>query len=118
MRWPDSLDRDRAVRAAAVAEPMIAELVGLAATLSDPDLEDALCTCVGTALSELDDAPPDDHVGPDMFAQAVLDTAATAVGTAGAGPARRVMTAVSDIVDAPVPSTAERRTPDFRSRSA
>jgi len=81
------LDERRAFLAAAAAESMIAELVGLAATRSDFDLEDELCVRIGRTLTELDDAPIDDHVGPNTFAEAVIDAAAEAVGAALVGEA-------------------------------
>jgi hypothetical protein len=43
---------------------MIAELIDLAAAWTDAELEDELCTGIGLALTDLDDAPIDDHVAP------------------------------------------------------
>ncbi len=76
------MDERRAALAAAAARPMISDLVGLAATLSDANLEDQVCLRLGRILAELDDAGPDDHVGPDTFAGAVIDVAAEAVSGA------------------------------------
>lgn len=70
------LDERRASLAAAAAKPMIAELLEFAATRSDTDLEDELCVRIGARLAELDDATIDNDVGPNVFAEAVIDAAA------------------------------------------
>lgn len=116
------LGERRASLAAAGAESMIAELVGLAATRSDSDLEDELCVRIGARLAELDDAPIDDHVGPNVFAEAVIDAAVQAVGTALAGDvggwthAWRVLTAVAGIVNYPLGERAISSIDDLRAR--
>jgi hypothetical protein len=105
-------DERRASLAAAAAKPMIAELVGLVATRTDSDLEDELCVRIGRTLTELDDAPIDDHVGPNTFAEVLIDAAAEAVGTALAGEADgcthawRLFTAVMSIVNYPLSERA------------
>jgi len=116
------LDERRASLAAAAAEPVIAELVGLAAIRSDTDLEDELCVRIGRTLAELDEAPIDDHVGPNTFAEAVIDAAAQAVDTALTGQADgwthpwRVLTAVAGIVNYPLSEQAIASIGDLRAR--
>jgi hypothetical protein len=101
---------------------MIAELVGLAATRSDSDLEDELCVRIGRTLTELDDAPIDDHVGPNTFADAVIDAAVKAVGTAlawevdGWTHAWRVLTAVTGILNFPLSERAVESIDDLRAQ--
>ncbi|WP_173155338.1 hypothetical protein [Phytohabitans suffuscus] len=75
------LDGRRAALAAAAAKPMVAELVGLAATRTDTELGDELCARLGRTLAELDKAPTDDHVGPNALAEAVVDAAVAAAST-------------------------------------
>jgi hypothetical protein len=116
------LDERRASLAAAAAGPMIADLVGLAATASDSDLEDELCARIGRALADLDADSIDDHVGPETFADAVIDAAAEAVGAALAGGvdgwtnAWRVLTAVRGIVNYPLSDRAEESIDDLRTQ--
>jgi hypothetical protein len=116
------LDERRASLAAAAAEPMIAELTGLAVTRTDSDLEDELCTRIGRALSDLNDGPVDDHVGPDTFAGAVIDAAAKAVATKLAGDAGgwthawRLLTTVTGIVNHPLSERATETVDDLRAR--
>jgi hypothetical protein len=116
------LHERRASRAAAAAVPMIAELVGLAATRSDSDLEDEMCVRIGRTLAELDDAFIDDRVGPNMFADALIDAAVEAVGTGLVGEvdtwthAWRVLTAVTGIVDFPLSESAAESIHDLRAR--
>jgi hypothetical protein len=116
------LDQHRAALAAAAAEPMIAELVGLAAARTDAELEDELCTRIGRALTDLDDAPIDDHVGPTTFAEAIVDAAAKAVATAMDGEPGdstqewRLLTAVAGIVNYPHSERVAKATADLRSR--
>src|SRR6266545_2614975 len=116
------LDERRASLAAAAAEPMIAELVGLAATRSDSDLEDELCVRIGRTLAELDDAPIDDHVGPNVFAEAVIDAAVKAVGAVRAGEADgwtnawRVLAAVTRIVNYPLRERAMKAIDNLRAQ--
>lgn len=116
------LDERRASLAAAVAEPMIAELIGLAATRSGSELEDELCVRIGRVLAELDDAPIDDHVGPNTFAEAVINAAVKAVGVALAGEADRwthawrVLATVRDIVNYPLSEQATESIVDLRAR--
>jgi hypothetical protein len=52
------VDLHRAALATAAAEPMITELVALAASRTDAELEDELCTRIGRTLSDLDDGRP------------------------------------------------------------
>jgi hypothetical protein len=116
------LDERRASLAAAVADPMIMELVGLAAIRSESDLEDELCGRIGRALAELDDAPIDDHVGPNTFVEAAVDAAVKAVGTALAGEADdwthawRVLAAVTGILNHPLSDRAVSSIADLRAR--
>jgi hypothetical protein len=116
------MDERRASRAAAAATPMIAELIGLAATRSDSDLEDELCVRIGRTLTELGDAPIDDHVGPNTFADAVTDAAVKAVGAALAGEvdgwthAWRVLTAVTGILNCPLSERAIESIDDLRAQ--
>jgi hypothetical protein len=116
------LDERRASLAAAAAAPMIAELVELAATESDADLEDALCLRIGRTLTELDDAPVDDHVGPGTFADAMIDAAAQAAGAALAGDADgrthawRVLSAVTGILNQPLGAAAIESIDDLRAQ--
>jgi hypothetical protein len=115
-------DERRASLAAAAAETMIAELVGVAATRSSSDLEDELCVRIGRTLAELDDGPIDDHVGPNTFAEAVIDAAVEAVGTALAAQADdwtrawRLLTAVTGIVNYPISERATASIGDLRAR--
>ena len=101
------MDERRASLATRAATPMIAELIELAATSTDSDIEDELCVRIGRTLTELDDAPIDDHVDPNTFADAVTDAAVQAVGTALTGEvdgwthAWRVLTAVTGILNYP-----------------
>ena len=116
------LDERRASLAAAAARPMIAELVGLTASQSDSDLENELCVRIGRALAELDAAPIDDHVGPNAFANAVIDAAVKVVGTAlarevdGWTHAWRVLTATTGIVNYPLSERATELIDDLRAR--
>ncbi len=96
------------------AEPMIAELVGIAASLSDSDLQDELCLRIGRTLSERDDdAPVDDYISPDTLAEAIIQAAANAVGNALAADtddwthAWRVLIAAASIVNFPLSDQAE-----------
>jgi hypothetical protein len=115
-------DERRASLAAAAAKPMIAELLELAANRSDTDLEDELCVRIGARLAGLDDAPIDDHVGPNVFAEAVIDAAVQAVGTALAGEAGgwtrpwRLLTAVAGIVNHPLSERVTESIDDLRAR--
>lgn len=112
----------RASLAAAAAEPMIAELGGLAATRSDSHLEDELCVRIGRTLTELGKGPNDDHVGPNTFAEAVIDAAVEAVGVSLAGPtdgwtqAWRLLTAVAGIVNYPLSERATELIGDLHTR--
>jgi hypothetical protein len=116
------LDERRASLATAAAEPMIGELVGLAATRSDSDLEDELCVRIGRTLAALDDAPIDDHVGPNTFAEAVVDAAVKAVDTALAGPADswthawRVLAVVAGVLNYPLSERALESIDELRVR--
>ena len=116
------MDERRASLAAAAAMPVIAELVGLAATRSDSDLEDELCVRIGRTLTELDDAPIDKHVGPNTFADAVTAAAAKAVVTALDGEvdgwthAWRVLTAVTGILNYPLSGRAVKSIDDLRAQ--
>jgi hypothetical protein len=116
------LDERRASLAAAAAKPIIAELVGLAATRTDAELEDELCVRIGATLAELDKASIDDHVGPNALAEAVVDGAVTAVDktVAGNGEGRRevwrVLTTVAAIVNGPLREQAMESIDDLRTR--
>jgi hypothetical protein len=120
--YRQQLDERRASLAAGAAEPMIAELVGLAATRSASDLEDELCVRIGRTLAELDDVSMDDHVGPNTFAVAVIDAAAEAVGSAliaeadGWTHACQLLTAVTGIVNHPLSEWATESIDDLRAR--
>jgi hypothetical protein len=87
---------------------MIAELIDLAAAWTDAELEDELCTGIGLALTDLDDAPIDDHVAPRHFGEAAIDAAVVAVAAAvvgeTGGPTQewRLLTAVTGIVNHPL----------------
>jgi hypothetical protein len=126
VEYRQHLDERRASLALAAAEPMITELVGLAATRPDSNLEDELCLHVGRVLAELDDGPIEDHVGPNTFAEALIDTAANAVGAKLAGelapeadgwtPAWRVLAAVTGIVNHPLSHQAVETIDDLRAR--
>ncbi len=115
-------DERRASLAAAAAKPMIAELVERAAALANSDLEDELCVRIGRTLAELDDAPIDDHVGPNAFAEAVIDVAVEAVGASLAGEADgwtrawRLLTAVAGIVNHPLSQRVTESIDDLRAR--
>jgi len=116
------LDERRASLAATAAKPMIAELLEFAATRSDTDLEDELCVRIGARLAELDDATIDNHVGPNVFAEAVIDAAVQAVGAALAGEADgktrawRLLTAVAGIVNDPLSERVTKSIDDLRAR--
>ncbi|WP_432829191.1 hypothetical protein [Dactylosporangium sp. CA-092794] len=99
------LDEHRAGLAAAVTEPMVADLVKLAATRSDAELEDELCVRIGSMLTTFDEAPIDDHVSPHIGGAAVIGAALHGVETAepDASPdAWRVLHAVAGIVHRPL----------------
>jgi hypothetical protein len=116
------LDQHRASLAAAAAEPMIVELIGLAAARTDAELEDELCTRIGRALTDLDNAPIDDHVGPTTFAEAMIDAAVDAATTAMGGEtgdlaqAWRLLTAVAGIVNHPLGERVAEAIADLRTR--
>jgi hypothetical protein len=119
------LDQHRASLATAAAEPLVAELVLLAPTQPNSDLEDVLCARLGVRLGELDDGPVDDHVGPNAFAEAVIAAAATAVAAtltetaAGSDDWQspwRVLTAVANIVPFPLSEMAAEAIKDLRAR--
>jgi hypothetical protein len=101
---------------------MITELVGLAAARTAAELEDDLCARIGRALSELDDAPIEDHVDPTTFAEAVIDTAAKAVAasldaqTDDPTHAWRVLTTVAAIMTYPLSELAAQAITDLRTR--
>ena len=124
-RYRRQLDEHRASLAAAAAEPLIAELVALAPARSDTNLEDELCARLGIRLAEFDDRPIDDHVGPNMFAEAVITAAAAAVavalgesadGSDGWRSPWRVAAAVARIVPFPLSEIAADATKDLRRR--
>src|SRR3954447_16512681 len=109
------VDARRASLADAAAEALLAELVVLAPQRSDSALEDELCARVGPRLYELAGGPIDDHVGPDLFVDAMVTVAADAVRAAltvdSAAPAGwrgpwRTLTAVARIVPFPLSATA------------
>lgn len=114
------LDERRASLAVAAAQPMIMDLVALAAARSEADLEDELCVRMGRTLAEWDDAPIDDHVGPNTFVEAVVDAAVKAVGDALVGEADgltgawRVLAAVTGIVSYPFSELATESIRDLR----
>ena len=115
------LDERRASLATAAAGPMIAELVELAVSRSDLDLESELCSRIGRTLAQQEDAPIEDHVGPNTLAEAGIDAAAAAVratiapGANGWEPAWRVLTAVAGIVNHPLRDQATDAIDDLRS---
>jgi hypothetical protein len=109
------VDARRASLADAAAEALLAELVVLAPQRSDSALEDELCARVGPRLYELAGGPIDDHVGPDLFADAMVtvavDAARAALTVDAAAPAGwrgpwRTLTAVARIVPFPLSATA------------
>ncbi len=109
------LDARRASLAAAAAEALVAELVTFAPARSDYDLEDELCTQLGVRLGEWDDEPLEDHVGPNLLAEATITAAAAAVRAAleelttepdGWQAPWRVLTAMAGIVAFPLSATA------------
>jgi hypothetical protein len=119
------LDQHRASIATAAAEPLVAELVALAPTVADFDLEDALCARLGVRLAELDDGPIDDHIGPNSLAEAVIAVAAAGVAVTLGEPVGdsaawhspwRVLTAVSNIVSFPLSEIAADAIKDLRAR--
>lgn len=72
----------RAGRAAAAAEDLVAELTKFAPDLLDRELEDELCARCGVRLREWAAQPPEDQVGPNLFAEAIITAAAEAVHAA------------------------------------
>lgn len=108
-------DARRASLANAAAEALVAELVDLAPQRSDSALEDELCARVGPRLYEMESGPIDDHVGPDLFADALVTAAAGAVRVAwtvdSTDPAGwqgpwRTLSAVARIVPFPLSATS------------
>lgn len=79
--WADlnAFQHHRNTQASIAAEALVAELIKLAPDWRDHELEDELCARVGMRLAEWAGSPPSDHVGPDMFAEAIITAAATAV---------------------------------------
>jgi hypothetical protein len=101
---------------------MIMELVDLAAIRPESNIQDELCARIGRTLTELDDAPIDDHVDPNTFAEAVIDAAVKAVDTTLAGEAGawthpwQVLTAVTEILNHPLSDMAIESIEDLRAR--
>jgi len=119
------LDERRASLAAAAAEPLVAELVASAPARSDSDLEDALCARLGGRLAQLDDGPVDDHVGPNVVAEAIIAATAAAVAAALGEPAGgpgdwqspwRLLTILASIVPFPLSELAADTIKDLRGR--
>jgi hypothetical protein len=109
------VDARRASLAAAAADALVAELVTFAPGRSDSDLEGELCTQLGVRLGELADKPLEDHVGPNLLAEAIITAAAAAVRAAleelttepdGWRAPWRVLTAMAGIVPFPLSATA------------
>lgn len=102
--YREQVHAERRVRAAAAASDLVADLATVVANQPDMIVEDALCLRLGTLLSEVGAAPPDDRPGPSDLAPALVTAAAAAVeattGDAWRAP-WRVFTAVSDIVPYP-----------------
>jgi hypothetical protein len=73
------VDAQRASRAAAMATDLVADLVRVVADQPDVIVEDALCGRVGTLLSEAEQAPVDELMGPHHVAEAVVAAAEAAV---------------------------------------
>lgn len=99
-------DARRLKDAAPVAAALVAELTGLAPRLSDADLEDELCVRLGTILVELDDRRPVERsISPDIFAEALLDAAASAVRAATGAEVRpaagRVLAVIAGVLPDP-----------------
>lgn len=80
--YRSQIDARRESLAGAAAEAVVAELVALAPTRTDADLEDDLCTRIGIRLREWDEASIEDHVAPNPFAEAIVAAAATSVRAA------------------------------------
>lgn len=117
------LDARRASLAAEAAQALVADLVGFAADRTYPDIEDELCARLGVRLGEWADAPIHDHVGPTLFAEAVITAAAAAVrvtleGVAadpdGRQAAWQVLTAVARTVAFPLGGMAADAIDDLR----
>jgi hypothetical protein len=93
--------------ATTMATELVADLVAAVANQPDMIVEDALCLRLGTMLSEADQAPLADHVGPSDLAKALV-TAAVAEVEAGQADAWPVLTAVAGILPYPDGDTASK----------
>jgi hypothetical protein len=112
------LDLRRAARARPAAGPLVADLIERGDTLSDWELEDELCTRLGQALTELEDALQADDglqadgdipadVSPNTLLEVTIETALDALEEAlqndeGWQAAWRVSAAVARVVPLPV----------------
>lgn len=76
------LDARRAGLAGAAAETLVQELVAVAPLRPDCDLEDELSSQLGLRLGEWADGPLEDSVSPNLFAEAIVTSAASAVRAA------------------------------------
>jgi hypothetical protein len=117
-------DERRLSLARTAAEPMIADLAAIAMSLSDAELEDELCSRIGTSLAPLKgvDIPVDDYVSPNTFIQAVVEAAVNAVAAALAAEtndwtqAWRLLTAAASIVNYPYDGEALSSIDELRTR--
>jgi hypothetical protein len=116
----------RASLAASAAEALVAELAEVALARPQPDLEDELCARLGARLREWADGPFDDHVDPDVFAEAIITAAAAAVREALDEPATgpdgwrapwQVLAAAARIVPIPLSGTAADAIEHLRDRA-
>ena len=109
--YREQVHAGRRERAATVATDLVTDLVTVVATQPDMIVEDALCTRLGTVLSEAEQAPLDDRPGPAHLAPALITAAEAAVeATIGDADAWRapwqVLAAVATILPYPYSETA------------
>jgi len=120
------LDARRAGLAGAAAETLVQELVAVAPLRPDCDLEDELCSQLGLRLREWADGPLEDSVSPNLFAEAIVTSAAAAVRAAlrelntepdGWQAAWRVLMAAAGMVPFPLSAAAVDTIEDLRAAS-
>jgi hypothetical protein len=109
--YREQVSAGRRTRAAAAATDLVTDLVTVVANQPDVIVEDALCTRLGTVLSETEQAPLDDRPGPGHLAPALVTAAEAAVeATVGDADAWRapwqVLAAVAAILPYPYSETA------------
>jgi len=109
--YRERVSAERRTRAAAAAADLVTDLVTVVANQPDVIVEDALCTRLGTVLSEAEEAPLDDRPGPGDLAPALVTAAKKAVETTiGDADAWRapwqVLAAVATILPYPYSETA------------